>query len=654
MDSRATLRTAIESAHIPGSPPAGSREEAAIGLGFLDIALRQNHVRRITERLHIVEHGAAACTTEVDINLGALDQEQRKACQLFRSTTRRSESANADTPSSPLGPHQPGQLWVPVARLAKSVNTPIDVRDSSGSKVSRLTQLEVAIPVAAGAYELLRGTLSSLPDARSNGNLGKLLYRVDESRWLIQTAIMSLFVSRANPEPYPDRPAAPSTRPGASSAHRAFALSVLQTHDDDLAAFYDLLDVALSDYMVVVALPENSDDHLLTYDVPLKIESSRLRSYRHVPLTHASGAYRVDYETHVPSSLRAYHLVAETDPDLNIDGMFLTSDVNEIEAQTMTDDLNYLATEVRKSEARATGRLPEKVLEHELRVVIGRMAELLRRRLWQAGSDFGESLLATLPNATKVVQAVLSGEVALAAENQRASLLHHPDITAKVLESSADELSSAELGSDLFEENDPASSRAHVYWRRYSHSRSSRRIIIRSSLVITDATAVRPFSVMRYCLAVLALSWVVPALISHSWTPLGLEFARPVGAEDAVVAVLLLIPGFLFARLDLPQRNSVAARIGSIPRLAAYGTMGVAIAEAVVVATQAPVAVGRWVFYIGSIVLILSGAILAFIGIGLPRYSRSPQIGPKWADRSRSRQSIPASMRLFASGVQHD
>lgn len=50
-DGRTALHYAIASIPVPGAPPRTTDAGAAIGLSFLDSALRLNHVRRLTERL---------------------------------------------------------------------------------------------------------------------------------------------------------------------------------------------------------------------------------------------------------------------------------------------------------------------------------------------------------------------------------------------------------------------------------------------------------------------------------------------------------------------------------------------------------------------------------------------------------------------------
>lgn len=330
MDSRKALEAAIGSVPIPGSPPRMSSDEAAIGLGFLDMALRQNHVRRITERLILTEHLAPVCNAEIEISLNLLNPQQRNACKAFEQVRQRSvfgssvrqSSVSAETEPTRTGDLeavQEGVIWTPVARLSRQAVAPIDIRDSGGTRLPRLTQLEMAIPLASGMYRLLRGTLGSIPDAQSTTSLGKLLHRADNSRWLLQSAMQALFISRAGPSQAADAPVTPRTAHGSNHRYREFLTTVLKQYGDALDPFYNLLDVALSDYLLIVGLPQPSEHHLLTYEMPPlakppKHKGRVAQAFRQ----RMRGRYEVEYKTYVPPSLRSYHLVAETDPTLKM------------------------------------------------------------------------------------------------------------------------------------------------------------------------------------------------------------------------------------------------------------------------------------------------------------------------------------------------
>jgi hypothetical protein len=190
VDGRTALQHAIMSVPVPGAPPR-QFSAAAIGLSFLDSALRLNHVRRLTERLTITDHRVARRITEIDISLRMLDSGQRHAATLSR------ELRNA-------GPRRGGsradRIWVPVARISRQSAAPVEVFDAAGSRLPRLTQYEASRLLASGLFRLLRGILDSLPSATPESDLHRFLHRAHESEWLVQHAIDILMTERHRPE----------------------------------------------------------------------------------------------------------------------------------------------------------------------------------------------------------------------------------------------------------------------------------------------------------------------------------------------------------------------------------------------------------------------------------------------------------------------
>ena len=121
MDSSTALRYAIMSVPVPGAPPRQNAVGAAIGLSFLDSALRLNHIRRLSETLTVTDHRVARRTTEVDISLAMLDEGQRRATVLSRDL-RSAEPERATT-------RAPDEVWVPVARIARRSTAPVIIWD---------------------------------------------------------------------------------------------------------------------------------------------------------------------------------------------------------------------------------------------------------------------------------------------------------------------------------------------------------------------------------------------------------------------------------------------------------------------------------------------------------------------------------------------
>ncbi|MGH3624545.1 MAG: hypothetical protein ACRDQ5_22620, partial [Sciscionella sp.] len=151
MDGMDSLRHAIRTVPIPGAPPRLSHSGAAIGLALLDTSLRLNHVRRLTERLAVAEHGTARRTTEVDVSLKLLDDGQREAAANLRELIGK-EHGERFSPGAGNA-----TLWVPVARLPRNSVSAVDVYDGTGKQLPRLSQHEISRLLASGFYLLLRG-----------------------------------------------------------------------------------------------------------------------------------------------------------------------------------------------------------------------------------------------------------------------------------------------------------------------------------------------------------------------------------------------------------------------------------------------------------------------------------------------------------------
>lgn len=89
---------------------------------------------------------------------------------------------------------------------------------------------------------------------------------------------------------------------------------------------------------------------------------------------------------------------------------------------------------------------------------------------------------------------------------------------------------------------------------------------------LVDSAESRPSSVRRYALAVAAVSVLVTWAVAGS--PLVLGANLKAGNADAAVALLLLIPGLLYYRLDLPGRERISGHLRLIPRAVALACLG--------------------------------------------------------------------------------
>jgi hypothetical protein len=237
MDGIESLRHAIETIPIPGAPPRLSRQGAAVGLALLDTSLRLNHVRRLTERLTVVDHGAARRSTEIDVSLKLLDEGQRQATAQLQDLIGREHGERAAS-----RPAQQRALWVPLARLPRRDASPVDVFDSAGQKLPRLTQHEASRLVASGLYRLLRGILAGDENAQTaKHELNTFLFQVHEPRWLIQQALLTLLTERNHPEEAFTLAPAEGTVPGYGRECREMALDILDGYAELLVEYAYLL-----------------------------------------------------------------------------------------------------------------------------------------------------------------------------------------------------------------------------------------------------------------------------------------------------------------------------------------------------------------------------------------------------------------------------
>ena len=332
MDSSTALRQAIASVAVPGAPPRQNAVGAAIGLSFLDSALRLNHIQRLSETLTVTDHRTARRTTEIDVSLAMLDEGQRRAAALSRELRSASRAGGPDQPV-------PDEVWVPVARIDRRSTAPVTIWDTSGARMPRLTQQECGRLLAAGLFRLLRGILDSLPGAAADSDLHLLLHRVPEAEWLLQYAIDVLVTERHRPPAEPPRPRATGVVAGQGARYRAIALAVLDKHDDALTEFFELLDVALDNDLLIVALDPSRDEHLLTYETPLHVASEEDAGHRVARLLRSSAeGYHLEYRSSISSSIPAYHLVVDAEPGVDVAPMYLSTDTDVRTAAALRAD----------------------------------------------------------------------------------------------------------------------------------------------------------------------------------------------------------------------------------------------------------------------------------------------------------------------------
>ena len=651
MDGISVLREAISTIPVPSAPPRLSRDGAAVGLGLLDAALRLNHVRRLTERLTVTQHRIAQRTTEVDISINMLTDTQLEAARRFQALAGHS----TDSPGS--GQDAEGTVWVPVARLSRTNVGPIEVHDARGQRLPRLTQYETSRLIASGLYRLLRGILVSHPDARSpNKELGKLLYRVHEPRWLIQSAILTVLTEGSKPQARVDPAGLPShVRLADLEQHRKMALNVFDACQSLLADYFQLFDIAVNDHIVVVALDSRIDEHLLTYESPLYVNERDRWSARVWRLIRASRrGYYVSYWTDIPTTLRSYHLVAEAAPGVDVTRIFLTTNAHENEVDALSEDLRIVADRLDKRPNGSAADGTERVIELKLETLLRQLSELMRRRSWEASTAGVSPPLNCVTACSRLVEAATEAE----AQSQRNGhskepVLVNPLVSPQNLRNAALEIDRSELRYDIAVELQPTTNRAHVYWRRPPLGpASSGQTHIRSGMLLRNTAESSTRMVVVYALVVAFIAYVVALFLTRTPWPYGPSEDGVYSAlpnREAIIAILLLVPGFLYTRLSLPERHSIAGHLRAVPRLVAYICISSMVILAADVAVDSIGSLTRVVFLIGSTIPVASTLLLVLLG---SRQSGTAQIlarldAPGWVtdeDAQNVKRLIPDAM----------
>lgn len=631
MQSQELLTTAIHALPVPGSPPKLSRASAWVGLSFLETALRQNHVRRIGETLQLTEHRVSTRVVELDVSLNLLDDVQSDAGLAYSHIRqRRAHSAPVNAEDQ--------LLWVPVARLSKRSVSPVDVYDAHGIVVPRLTQFDSSRLLASGMYKLLRSILVAEPAATEPGHdLNRLLTATDASRWLLQSAMLTLFTERASPTS-PTLAAAPSDggQQGPLSEQRCLAARVLADNAGVLRDYYRLLDVALEEYLIVVGLPNSKAEHHLRYMVPLQAAGRPQRGAAASlvrQLKPGFRGYRVLYTATVPASVSSYHLVAETDTSLLVKKLVMSCDADHDATAILAADLSDLAGRL-LDRRDVPNPAPDKILELELETAVRTLSELMRRRAWEAQQAGGEIHPAHTKAAQILAAAGISGHAYQSRDGMyRTSLLVNPWVTPELLKQASEELKSSNVELALTHQDDPVTNRAIAYWRHHGViDPGADSYQITSSVLITDAgNASR--NVSWFALGVILVTYVVGAS-TFGWNLRGT--ARPLPTPAATIAVLLLVPGYLYSRLDNPRWTSISARLRFLPRMTAYFCIGSVVLLAAFITGNAKTADLRPGFCAALVVQVLFVVFLLL-----------KQQLPGWRFHTWEREVVDAAPRWF-------
>ena len=628
---------------MPGAPPRQNTVGAAIGLSFLDSALRLNHIRRLSETLTVTDHRVARRTTEIDISLAMLDEGQRRATMLsrdLRSASRREDRDSGGRGLGPGGPHRP-----PQHRAGRHLGSP----PAPACPGSPRTSAAGCSP--PGLFRLLRGILDSLPGTTTDSELHLLLHRVPEAEWLLQHAIDVLVTERHRPPADPPRPRAAGVVAGQGARYRAIALAVLDKHEHALAEFFELLDVALDNDLLIVALDPARDEHVLTYETPLHVTSEEDAGHRFARLLRSSAeGYHLEYRSSISSSIPAYHLVVDAEPGVDIARMYLSTDTDARTAAALRADLLVLAAAAGERAARADR---PSVVQDPRAADADDAAHPGRPRPPAAlGGRAGRDRRTGAPDGGQLRAGPRRG---LRGGNGRSGrrgrqLRPAPSGAAARAVAARRPTSSSPRSStpSVALENDPSPSRAHASWHGCSTptATAGAPVEIRAGMLLRDTTAAGPRRVCQYAVLVAVVGFLFAAFLAGDPWPFGAASRARLGAigdADAVIGVLLLVPGFLYTRLGLADQRSISGRLRALPRAVANVCIAVI---AVVAATVASGLSGGWVqlAFATMVVLPLAAATLLLyrrrpmsdtaelVRLGAPQWLAGADVGRVRAD----------------------
>lgn len=660
--SLADLRALIQALPVPTAPPTFPQKEAALGLALIDLSLRLDHVLRLSEHLTLLDRGHMTRSVSVDIDLGAISGIQR-------------DSLLVPAEAGPDG--RGASLWVPVSRYSRRDLAPVVVKDSTGEVVPRFTHRDSNRVTAAALVRLLSMLLDAHRDVTAEGSVvHKLRHTHQRSRWLIEAAIAEL-VSVGAPtgdEPrtpidhawLPDRsPATTDTdRAADSRAVRDLALAGLDTLFPEgdgsglVVPFAHLLQMASRQYMIIVLLTVDRPRRFLTWDAPL-LPARRPRA----PLQHlvknllpVNREFVVEYETVIPRSAGAYHLTVQVNEEITVRRFLLSSDVDDEFVEILIEDLETLA------ERGASFDGHRKLLELELQGIASRLAELGHRRLINLDSydayiaerhrPDGAARRPRRPprrlTATEVIDALRQGDcsvpvLAAFSGHYAADGLRHlakSDLVGEPLAAIAAGLRDLELGQDVTTDNDPRQHGAHAHWRRPSvdlNPQSTEPVRAVAYLALADEAPALIESITRMVAGLALVVIGIGTLLAGSpaWLYSGRIAPHSVPRQaDAVVAVLLLVPGLLLARLDLPSTNSVLGQLRQFPRTLAFASVAVTTGLAIVVGTVETDWAMTRLFQVSLVILagILLCCLCEFYARRVRRRSPVPRSGrvPRW------------------------
>lgn len=642
---------ALRRTPIPTAPPPHDGYQEALGLNLLALGLRLEHVDRMSEALTLADSTHMARTVSVDINMNVLTAEQKWALR------------------TDPGADEPAAVWLPVTRQSRSDQASFVVRDGAGNVVPRTTQVENGRALIHGLCRAFRMFLTSDPRTEDPKELlHGIRHSFNRSRWLVEATIAAM-VTRGRPSfgALPPPPADSGRATDSDIIRDKAAAAVTQLFEPD-SPFLRLLDIAATEYLLVVAMPTSKAQVFIQYEAPVIPSRSKHQRPRNALMQWMAirHEFTVRYATLIPRAVNSYHVTAEVPSEIQVRRFFLTTDVDSPALQSLVADMRAVADNY------DTLRLvAPKLLELELQGIASRLAEFGRRRQrdLETFREYVEERYATFssrpvrfpPRPDTTVPTADTGlvtEEPMVARLERFANLYEADYFRKLAEGLlpkdtllrlAKELEDTQVDQDVHVDNDPRENAGHAQWQRRPFGADPGSVEPVTSTVymaLVDDPPSLASNVAKLLLAVLLLVVCFGVVMEPDYFsgipvlgPLGKWFqpnisgGGPISSADAVVTMLLLVPGLLLSRLEIPSNKTVLGQLRLFPRYVAYASVIIAGALALLVASGRAGALDR-PFLSGMIALL---GLFLFVGLdgagkAMKRRRRVPvnKVTPVW------------------------
>jgi hypothetical protein len=604
----APILAALWQTPIPTAPPPHDSYQEALGLNLLTLALHLEHIERISETLTLADSTHMARSVTVEITMNALTADQKRA--LRSDPTSRSD---------PESNSEPATIWIPLARQVRSDMAPVVVRNAAGEVVNRATQVKTADALIHGMSKAFRMLLAS--DARTE-DPHELLYGIrhhlNQSRWLIEATIANMIDSgRRYPEPEPEHSAGRLATD--SDSIRVKATAAIKDLFTGNSPFLQLLKIASSDNLLVVEVPTNKPRTFLRYDAPTMPVQRDQKTVP--PWASLQQEFTVRYFTVIPRAVNSYHVTIEVPPEIQVRRFFLTSNVDKPAVDSLVEDMRVVANNYDQLRG-----LPNKLLELELQSIASRLAEFGRRRYRDLESftsyivrcyaklsrwnkpPFPAGQAADKPVALDGLlwpeRPIVSWLAHFSDQYEADQFRHLTDdglLPPVILNWLADELVRAELYADIYVDNDPRENAGHAQWQRRpfgTDPQPEEQVDAAVYIALVDDPPSLASNVSKLLLAVVLMvvgfgAVLEPQLFTN--VPLlgelgtrlhpNSEHDVPMSSADAIVTMLLLVPGIMLSRLDIPSTKTVLGQLRLLPRYVAYASVITAGGLALLVAS---------------------------------------------------------------------